>query len=249
MTDMTDWRGEIVGHRGAAGLAPENTLAAMEAGIAAGADRLEFDVRATVDGHAVVFHDARLDRFRGPGAAFDKMVGRLPLAELTAIDVGEVLGTPGCLIPSLDDVLRALAGRVRLNVEAKGSGADGLITVAACIRGIRAHGVVADTILSSFHEPVLRRAAADAEDIARGFIADDRTSGDPVAIARGVGSVALHASVRIADGALMVRCRDAGLQLRVWTVNDPVEMKRWIDAGVDGIVTDFPDRLRAVAGR
>lgn len=246
---MSAWKGEVVGHRGAAGLAPENTLAAFEKALELKVDRVEFDVRATLDG-AVVFHDQRLDRFQeDTGSRLGKPLSRMTTAEITRLDVGRWLGRPGCFVPTYDQVLRALKGRVKLNVEAKGSGADGLATVRACIRGVRAHALEADSVLSSFHEAVLRTAAGEAPEIPRAFIADERTSGDPVEIARGVEAVALHAEDALVDSHLLARCHAAGLQLKVWTVDEEGPMRRYMEMGVDGIVTDFPDRLLALAGR
>ena len=244
---MTAWRGEIVGHRGAAALAPENTLESFEAAIAAGADRVELDVRRTIDGQAVVFHDLNVDRFV-PGAR-GRSVTRHSLAEMTAIDVGATLGRPGCLVPSLDATLQRLAGRVKLNVEIKGSGADGVMTLALAIAAIGSAGVGGSTILSSFHEPVVRRMREDAPGIARSFIVDRRTSGDVVAQAVAAGCEGLHPHFELVDELFVARCREARLAVRPWTVDDEAEMRRLMALGVDGIVTNAPDRLRLVAAR
>lgn len=241
------WSGEIVGHRGAAGLAPENTLASFEAAVAAGADRIEFDVRRTFDGQAVVFHDLTVDRF--VANARGRSVSRHSLAEMTAIDAGAALGRPGCLVPSLEAVLAALAGRVKLNVEVKGSGADGVLAAGLAADAIHAHGLGRDTVLSSFHESVLRHLAARSGDLPRAFIFDERATGDVLGIARATGCAAVHPKSTLVDAAFMARCRDAGLAVRAWTVNDEAEMLRLMDLGVDGIVTDRPDVLAAVAGR
>lgn len=239
------WSGEVIGHRGAAGLAPENTIESFEAAIAAGADRVEFDVRRTRDGHAVVFHDLNLDRF-DPGAR-GRSVSVHSLAQMQALDVGAALGRPGCFVPSLDDALALLAGRILLNVEIKGSGADGLSALALAIAALRRTSVAADTVLSSFHEPVVRRMRDEAPDIARAFIVDERTDGDIVARAAAIDCEALHPRSPIVDDALVTRCRGAGLRIRAWTVNDEPEMRRLMALGIDGVVTDFPDRLRALA--
>jgi glycerophosphoryl diester phosphodiesterase len=248
------WRGEIIGHRGAAGLAPENTLESLAAAIRAGADRVEFDVRRTQDGQAVVFHDLTVDRFV-PNAR-GRSVSRHALAEMIAIDVGAALGRPGCLVPSLDAALDALAGRIKLNVEVKGSGADGLITVDLVALALRARRLEADSVVSSFHEPVLRHLAARAPELARAFIFDGRAligagsgSAGVIATASENGCEAVHPKSTLVDSAFMARCRATSLRVRAWTVNDEAEMRRLMALEVDGIVTDFPDRLRDVAGR
>lgn len=236
------WTGEIVGHRGAAGVAPENTLASFEEAIAAGAHRIEFDVRRTLDGHAVVFHDFSLERF--VAGADRRGVSRHPLAELRALDVGAALGRPGCFVPSLQETLEALGGRVLLNLEVKGSGSDGLLVLRLSIEALRRHGLGASTVISSFHAPVLRAAEAIAPEIPRAFIFDMRVAGDPVAIARASRCEAVHPHQRLADGRMLERCRKAGLLLRAWTANEEPDILRLMDLGADGIVSDFPERVR-----
>lgn len=244
------WAGEIVGHRGAAGLAPENTLASFEAALEAGCDRIELDVRATRDGAAVVFHDARLDRFVTAASPLQSTtVTCLTLAELERVDVGAALGRPGCHVPSLRAALDLLDRRVALNIELKGSGDDGSRALRACLPLLRERGLQDMTLLSSFHAPVLQEAREQAPEVPRAFIADDRTPGDAVVLARDLVCVALHAGHEITDEPLLARCRSAGLALRTWTVNDEARMRRFMALGVDGIVTDHPDRLRACAGR
>ena len=244
---VSGWSGEIIGHRGAAGLAPENTLESFETAIAAGADRIEFDVRRTQDLQAVVFHDLSVDRFMPE--ARGRSVPRHSLAEMMAIDVGAALGRPGCFVPSLDATLEALAGRVKLNVEVKGSGADGLITADLAATAVRDKGLGPHTVLSSFHEPVLRHLASRAGDLARAFIFDEKASGDVIALAVATGCEAVHPKSTLLSEAFMARCRDASLRVRPWTVNADDEMRRLMALGVDGIVTDFPNRLARVAGR
>lgn len=240
------WGGDVVGHRGAAGLAPENTLASFEAAIAAGADCIELDVRRTSDGHAVVFHDLTVDRFV-PGAR-GRSVSRHSLDEMRRIDVGAALGAPGCFVPSLEETLECIGNRVRLNVEVKGSGADGLLALDPAGRALKDRGL-GDALLSSFHEPVLRRARESFPDQPRAFIVDERSGGDVVARAAGAGCAALHPSLSLATVQLVARCRDARLAVRAWTANAPEEMRRLMALGVDGIVTDRPDVLITVSGR
>ena len=107
----------IIGHRGAKGLAPENTLPAFRAGMAAGADGVEFDVQRTVDGHLVVFHDDDLKRLAG----VDGRIVKRTLAMLRELDVGRYAGAQyaGEIIPTLDEVLDALPDDCFLNIEAK----------------------------------------------------------------------------------------------------------------------------------
>ena len=175
---------------------------------------------------------------------------------MTAIDVGATLGRPGCFVPALDATVAKLAGRVRLNVEVKGSGADGILAADAVTAALRDAKAVDSSHVSTFHEPVLRHLAKSAPDIARAFIFDERVflaaqhpEGDPLAIAVDCGCEAAHPKSVLVDRGFMDRARAARLLVRPWTVDDEAEMLRLIDLGVDGILTDFPDRLAALAGR
>lgn len=236
------WSGEIVGHRGAAGAAPENTMASFEAAIALGARRVEFDVRRTLDGHAVVFHDLDIERFL-PGQR-TRTVSRRSLRDMLAIDVGAALGRPGCPVPSLEEALERLAGRVLLNVEVKGAGVEGLLTLPLAIAALRRHRLTGSAVLSTFHVPVLRRARDEAPDIPRALIVDRRFQGDAVKAALALGCEGLHPHHPLADAPLQERCQAEGLRLRAWTANEPADIERLMLLGVDGIVSDFPGRVR-----
>lgn len=245
------WQGEIVGHRGAAGLAPENTLESFEAAVSAGADRVELDTRLTRDDHLVVFHDYGFDRLGPPGPAETPRppVSRSSLRDLLRIDVGARLGHPGAFIPSLEQVIELLRGRVLLNVEVKGSGPYGLRVLDACVAILGDHGVLADTVVSSFHPRVVERAADTKPGLARALICTKKTEGAPVAAAQAVRATDVHVHRTLVDAELVTTARRAGIPLRAWTVNELDEMRRFADLGLDGIVTDRPDLLRDMVGR
>jgi glycerophosphoryl diester phosphodiesterase len=242
------WDGEIVGHRGAAGLAPENTLASFEAAIEAGCDRVEFDLRTTADAGLVVFHDARLGRFV-EGGDLQPPVFRQHSGRMKALDVGASLGRAGCHVPLFDEVLDALVGRVALNPEVKGSGAEGLFAIRRTVAVLRERELLDGCVVSSFHAPVLQEARRLSDELPLALIVGREPSGDPVEQAAATGCVALHAHRTLADSELLERCRERGLALRVFTVNEEVDMLSLVDLDVDGIVTDRPDRLREIAGR
>ena len=239
---MSAWRGEIVGHRGAAGVAPENTLASFEAALAAGAASVELDVRATIDGHAIVFHDATVDRFE-PGTR-DGAVSRRSLLQMKGLDVGASLGRPGCFVPSLDETLRALRGRAFVHVEVKGAGPGGFLALRLAIETIRRLRMGGDVVLSSFPVAVLRRARAEASEIPRALIVDSRAAAWGVEGAAGCGCEGLHALHSLVNAGMIARCRAAGLSLRAWTADERADVERLMTIGVDGIVSDFPGLVR-----
>src|SRR2546425_7048517 len=155
-------RVRVVGHRGAAALAPENTIAAFEAGLRAGVDAIEFDGQRTADGVPVVLHDDTLDRTtdgRGPlrERRFDEVRGLDAGSHFSPAFAGE-------RIPSLDDLLRWASGRVvdlvlelKQPVPASGRQRDGEL-VPAVLDALRRHRLLARTILISFDHPSIAQA-------------------------------------------------------------------------------------------
>ena len=298
---------DLQGHRGARGLAPENTLAAFTVALELGVDTLEFDVGITRDDVAVVFHDRRLNPdivrdaqgrwLDGPGPT----IRTLDAAMLGAYDVGRL--RPGSAyaaafpaqrpadgerIPTLAQVFelarRRGADRVRFNVETKLSplapdeAADPDTFARTVIAAIRAAGVADRTTVQSFDWRTLRRVQRLAPDIATvclssrqsGFdtLGADAAAGSPwtdglrladhdsvPAMVRAAGCATWSPNARDVDAAQLAQAKALGLKVVPWTVNDATAMRRLIDAGVDGLITDRPDVLhqllveRGVAGR
>lgn len=238
-----------LGHRGARGLAPENTLAGMKAGMAAGADGVEFDVQRTSDGHLVVFHDDDLKRICGVGGR----VVTSSLAQLRELDAGRHFGPQfaGQLIPTLDEVIETLPASAFLNIEAKRFRfrSDGLET--GIVEAIRRHNLLGRCVVSSFNPVLLWRLGRMDGSVPQGLLyAPDL----PLGLNRGwqrhlLRLAALHPYHEQVTLGLMQHARDRGWQVNTWTVNEPAEMRRLIGLGVDGIITDRPDLLGAVLGQ
>lgn len=245
---MVDTSGQPLnlGHRGARGMAPENTLASMKAGMAAGADGVEFDVQRTADGHLVVFHDDDLKRICGVGGR----VVTSTLAQLRELDAGRHFGPQfaGELIPTLDEVIETLPASAFLNIEAKRFRlrSDGL--EAGLAEVIRRHNVLGRCLVSSFNPVLLWRLGRMDRTIPLGLLyAPDL----PFGFNRGwprrlLRLAALHPYQEQVTPKLLQQVHARGQQLNTWTVNDPAEMRRLIDLGVDGIITDRPDLLSAL---
>ena len=232
MSWLTADRPLIIGHRGAAADAPENTLAAFALALEQGADGIELDVQLCADGVPVIMHDDTVDRTcDGAGR-----VGDLTLAELQLLTIdGE---HP---IPTLDDLFATFGRRTLYNVELKALGLDDGGLSAAVARIIAAHGVGEQVLISSF-SPFTVRAAQRA-----------MPAGVPVALLRERRVTRLaHALLRAAadhpyyplvDEALMAWARRRGLRVNVWTVDDPTEARRLIRLGVHGIITNRPGEI------
>jgi glycerophosphoryl diester phosphodiesterase len=288
---------DLQGHRGARGLAPENTLPAFAAALSLGVTTLELDLGITRDGVAVVAHDRRLnpDITKGadglwishPGAR----VRDLTLAELQRFEVGTIRPdidyartfasqktVAATRMPTLDAVFdlvrRSGNTAVRFNIETKLSplfpdetlppDEFARIAIAAIDRG----GMRARATLQSFDWRTLAVAARDAPDLARAYLTIERGNGDNVWKGRGVSpwtglDAAAHGNstprlVRAAGGtiwspffrdltdAAFAEAKGLGLTVIPWTVNEPADMARLVDLGVDGLISDYPDRLRGV---
>jgi glycerophosphoryl diester phosphodiesterase len=237
----------IVGHRGAAARAPENTAASLEAGLAAGADAIEIDVGLTRDGRVVLLHDTTVDRTTsGRGA-----LRSLSWERMRNLDAGSWFsrrfkGEPPI---DLDDALAIVRARVPIIVEIKPTAAHDRETVdgvLACIA--RTGGTRGVTISSSAWELLEKvRERSSAADIALTVRSTEKN--DPVTWAKRIGASALHPSRRIATTEYIARAHDAGLIVVPYTVNGVAEMRALASAGADGIFTDDPAAMKRARSR
>jgi glycerophosphoryl diester phosphodiesterase len=282
---------DLQGHRGARGLAPENTLAGFATALALGVDTLELDVQVTADDVVVVGHDPRLNPAlaRGPDGRWiappGPAVRTLTLAELQRYDVGRL--QPGSAyaqahpdqrpvdgerMPTLDAVFALAAARgahaVRFNIETKLSpdapalAPDPDTFVRRVVTVAERHGVLGRVTLQSFDWRTLAAARRIAPALATVALTAQRPSFDTVADGRWTAGFTLAAQGSVpamvaALGArtwsphfadIDARSLDAahalGLKVVPWTVNDPAQIDRLLDLGVDGLISDRPDRVR-----
>ncbi|GAA3341583.1 glycerophosphodiester phosphodiesterase [Amorphoplanes nipponensis] len=229
-------------HRGGAADGDENTAEAFGRAVALGYRYVETDVHATADGVPVVFHDASLDRLTGAAGR----VADLRWADLATLRIGGAGA-----VPRLDDVLAAWPG-VRFNIDVKADPA-----VAPTVDAVRAAAATDRVLLASFSDARLARLRAlagprVATSLGRGEVARLRVSSllgtplrlPPSAVAAQVPT--RHGPLPIVDRRFLARAHRLGLQVHVWTIDDPREMNRLLDLGVDGLMTDRPEVLRDV---
>jgi glycerophosphoryl diester phosphodiesterase len=246
-----------VAHRGGAGLAPENTLAAFRSGLEQGADALELDVHLSRDGELVVIHDPALSRTTN--AAGD--VGAMTFAELRKLDASaRYFGPPvgRQLIPTLQEVIDLAKGRASLQIEIKvradGSRYPGIES--KVVEALRQSGMVDDAVILSFDFPTLTSVKAleprlrTCALISTAYLQKVGKRG-PTAVAGemtalGVTSVGVEKTWLLEP--LYKELRSRGLGVGVWTVDDPEEMKRFASMGVDFITSNRPDLLREALG-
>jgi len=234
-----------IAHRGASSRAPENTHAAFAAALELGVDAIELDCQLSADGELVVIHDETLERTTsglGP-------VGAKPWRELAMLDAGGWWDSRfrGERIPRLADVLAQIAGRVMLNVEIKSARDVGVIE--AKLAALVGTASASDWVLfSSFHEPALRNLRAVAPWAAIGVLWDRRPASGALTLAADIGARCIAPGRRIVDDLLVGAAHAQSLGVWVWTVNDVGEMRRLVAAGVDGLFSDYPERLAALRG-
>jgi glycerophosphoryl diester phosphodiesterase len=232
----------IVAHRGASGHAPENTIAAFERAVQLGAGFIETDLHLTRDARFVAIHDNTLGRTtNGHGT-----VGDHTLAELRQFDAGMWFDRQFMeqRIPTLDEVLEfARVHDVVFYLEIKYGAAWGMHH--ALVGALGNVENASRTVVISFDGATLASIRRLEAAIMMGLLVDD-DKGDPVKAAVEVGARQLCPRADIVTPELVERAHGADLQVVTWTVNDADKMRAVIDAGVDGIMTDFPDRLRIV---
>lgn len=220
-----------IGHRGAAGLEPENTLRSFHRAASEGADALELDLRVTRDGHLVALHDPTVDRTTD---------GTGPIHELTLAEVRQLDGGMGERIPTFEEVL----GATTLPIHAELKVVEAVGPLARLVSG----ATIERLTPISFDARALRRLKRLLPDLPVGLI----FSGAPPSAAwraRSLGASLASLGVAHLSVEAVERCRRAGLKVTAWTVNEPQQMRRAMEIGVDGIVTDRPDLLTEVMGQ
>jgi glycerophosphoryl diester phosphodiesterase len=237
----------VFAHRGASGHAPQNTLAAFRLAAEMGADGVELDVHLSGDGEAVVVHDATVDATTdGQGR-----VSAMTLSELQALDAGRWFDErfAGERVPTLQEVFDAIGHRLLINVEIKATlGHHSMALEAEVVRLIEDNQMSERVIVSSFSPTSLRRVRKLNPNIPLGLLYGKPEPAMLPFLMRCllVPYDALHPGYGLVNAALVARAKRQRKRVNVWTVNDADEMRRLCDLGVDGIITNYPDRLRDV---
>ncbi len=249
---------QVIAHRGGSGLGPENTLAAFRRSEAAGADVLEMDVRTTADGHLVVLHDATVDRTTGGRGAVNEMT----LARLKNLDAGYQWTADkgrsfpfrgqGITVPTLSEVFAAFP-ETPFITEIKEKRPE--VSQSFC-EMLRQHGRTTSVLVASVHAGVLERFRQICPGVA--------TSAGPsealwfyLLSRAGLASLyspdmqalqvpATFKGLTVVSRRFVAAAHARNLTVAVWTVNAERTMRRLIEDGVDGIMTDYPDRLAGI---
>jgi len=231
-----------IAHRGASGSAPENTLVAFQRAMDLGATFIETDLHLTRDAHFVAIHDTTLDRTtNGHGAVRD-----LTLAQLRDLDAGKWFDREFMdeRIPTLEEILAFARSRdVVFYLELKYDSAWGMHH--ALVGALRDVENASRTIVISFDRSQIEAVRRLDRGIMTGLLIES-TDGDPVKDAMTVGARQLCPRADVITPELVERAHRQDLLVAAWTVDDPDEMRRLISVGVDGIMSNFPDRVGKV---
>lgn len=231
---------KVLGHRGAAGTAPENTLSAFRKGLEYGVDGFEFDVQLSRDGEVVICHDERVDRTsNGIGWVKD-----LALKELKALNFGVLFGVQA-EIPTLSELLELLQGRsLLLNVEVKSSALieyPGIVD--KVVELLAKYRFLAQSIVSSFDHRVVGEVIRKYPQVQTGLLYDCGPL-EPWVYARQVGAAHLHPHFAFVSSELVKESHARGIGINTWTVDEPWAMERIAAAGVDSVITNYPERFK-----
>ncbi|RME01898.1 MAG: glycerophosphodiester phosphodiesterase [Deltaproteobacteria bacterium] len=235
---------KIIAHRGASGIAPENTLIAFEEALRQGAGWIEFDVQRCRSGEVIVLHDATVDRTtNGKGR-----VREMTLSALKRLDAGgrfspHFRGEP---IPTLEEVFESFAGRLRFNIEIKSEDptSDGIEAMVVSL--VERFDLVTQVIVSSFNPIVLARIQRLNPALERALLLHPDQTRQRYArfwypfVDR---PHTLHPEFTWLSRAFLDRAHRGERQVNVWTVNEASDLLRMLEWGVDGIITNHPARL------
>jgi glycerophosphoryl diester phosphodiesterase len=229
----------VIAHRGASGERPENTLSAFERALELHADMIETDLHLTRDGVVVIHHDASLARLGARGEIRDHTA-----AELATLDAARGQG-PVERVPTLLDLLDRYGERMQFNLELKvGESApyDGI--EAKVLAEVEARGLLPRMLLSCFEDEVLRRLRAASAQARLAVLVSARKPAQVLERAARVGAEALNPHISLVDRRFVEAAHAADLRVYPYTANEEREMARLLDCGVDGVITNYPDRLR-----
>lgn len=237
---------KVYGHRGFAGIAPENTMASFRKAIEAGVDGIECDVHLSKDGRVVVCHDPTLERTTsGTGLIKD-----LDWCELQRLDAGSWYSQEytGERIPSFKQLLELLSDyNISLNVELKTDKVDYVGLEHLVLELLEQHDMVGRSIISSFNFESLVKVKSLLPGITTAALYKNMEDVDDFWNTMGsIGVSKLHPRFRELTSEFVAEARQRGYVVNVWVPNEPSEIEHVIALGVDGLITNYPDRARSM---
>ncbi len=238
---------EVIAHRGGSRLAPENTLAAFQNAIDLGVDMIEIDVEQTSDSVVVVIHDSKVDRTTNGKGSVDS----LSFDYIRTLDAGSWFDKSfeNEKIPTLDEVLDLINGKVKLLIEIKEGSERYPEIEQKTVNVVQNYNAYSWVIVQSFNKKAIDRVRRLDKGVKTFYLlgrnfdeyyAELRSDNNPE-LKLNYDGIAVHHSKLSPESVDSVK--QFGLEVYTWTVDEVDEMKKMMDAGVDGIITDSPDKL------
>ncbi len=224
----------VIGHRGAMGHETENTLASVQKALDLGVDMIEIDVFKISSGELVVFHDQTVDRLtNGPGN----------IEEYNISDLSRLILDGGHKIPMLQDVLKLIDNKVVLNIELKGANTADKVNHTIDFYTKSRGWLPENFIISSFNWDELRAMRKLNKNVAIAVLTEDDPL-DAIEVGKELNAVAINPYFKNLDADVAKKIKEAGFKIYTWTVNEPEDIVAMKNLGVDGIITNFPERIR-----
>ena len=223
----------VIGHRGAMGHETENTLPSIQKAMDLGVDMIEIDVFKLKSGEIVVFHDDTVDRLtNGPGSIEDYNI----------IELKKLIVNGGHQIPILQDVLKLIDNKVALNIELKGAGTADRVNFIMNYYINKKNWSPENFIISSFNWDELKEMRKLNTDVAIAVLTEENPI-DAIPMAKELQAVAINPYFKKLDSEVANQIHDAGFKIYTWTVNEPEDIDAMKKLAVDGIITNFPERV------
>ena len=223
----------VIGHRGAMGHETENTLASVQKALDLGVDGIEIDVFNVKSGETVVFHDSKVDRLTNGGGKIE---------EYNFVDLLKLTLDGNHKIPMLQDVLKLIDNKVLLNIELKGAGTSNRVNFIMNYYIDNKGWSPENFVISSFNWDELRVMRKLNPEVAIAVLTEDDPQ-DAIAVAKELQAEAINPNHKKLNKENSVAIKEAGFKIYTWTVNEPEDILKMKRLGVDGIITNFPERV------
>jgi glycerophosphoryl diester phosphodiesterase len=231
---------KVIGHRGAAAYAPENTLASFREAKRRGASWVEFDVKLAGDGTPILMHDSSLERTLG----VDRLVSDTAWPEFAAFDAGRWFGAQftGERVPSFEQTIGCLIELgLGANIEIKPCAGREVETAEAVVEMLkRPWQALPPLLLSSFKDASLAAAHQAGPEFHRALLIDE-LGDDWASRAKAVEAMGVNTNGKKLTAVRASQVKQAGYALSVYTINDPAQARALVAMGVDCVITDAPD--------
>ncbi|WP_228027857.1 glycerophosphodiester phosphodiesterase [Costertonia aggregata] len=224
----------VIGHRGAMGHETENSLASVQKALDLGVDMIEIDVFKIDSGEIMVFHDAKVDRLTNGGGNIE---------EYNFFDLSQLQLDGGHKIPTLQDVLKLIDNKVVLNIELKGANTAETVNHIINYYIKEKDWSLNNFLISSFNWDELKQMRSLNKAVPIAVLTEEEPV-DAIAIAKELNAEAINPNFKNLNRDNTIKIKEVGLKIYPWTVNEPQDILKMKRLGVNGIITNYPERIK-----